>query len=338
LLTIKTIAIRIGNMKKSIKVVVLAAGKSKRMKSDFSKIIHRILGKEIINFLLESLIECGITEEDIILVTSSDNQQIKGVVNRKVNYAIQEQPHGTAHALLCARKYIKNFAGDCLVLVGDNPYISAQEIRKLIKKHQENHNHCTFISAVFPDKPPPYGRIIRDKQNNIIGVVEEIEASKTQLNIREINSSIYMFDNAVVYPLLSQINNHNEKKEYYLTDIIKILKKKNLNISAVVTDDYMVSIGINNRWELQEAQCIFNQKNLRYFALEKGVTILQPETVTIEYDVEIGRDSIIYPSTYIAAGTKIGRNCRIGPFVFLKNVVIPENSEISFKKGIKDIK
>lgn len=333
-LTIKIIPIRIGDMKKSIKAVVLAAGKSKRMKSDYSKITHKILGKEIINFLLDSLVESGITEQDIIVVTSTDNEHIKDIIKKKVKYAIQKQPLGTAHALLSAQQYIKTFNGDCLVIVGDNPYITSQEINKLIKKHQTDNYHCTLISAVFPDKPPPYGRIIRDRQKKIIDVVEEIEASKKQLKIREVNSSIYMFDNAVVFPLLGQINNHNEKKEYYLTDIIKILKQKKLNIGAVIADDYMVSIGINNRWELQAAQQQFNRKNLQYYALEKGVTIHQPETVTIEYNVEIGKDTVIFPSTYIAAGTKIGPNCRIGPFVFLKNVQVPGNSRISFEKRI----
>ncbi|HLP62812.1 MAG TPA: sugar phosphate nucleotidyltransferase [Candidatus Deferrimicrobium sp.] len=318
-------------MKKEIKAVVLAAGKSKRMKSGFSKVVHKILGKEIIGFLLDSLVEAGIHESNIIVVAGQNLDELKKVIHRNVQYAVQQNQLGTADALLSAGEYLRDFDGDVLVTVGDNPYITAVELKKLIARHQEVESQCTLISAVFPFPPPPYGRIIRNAHNEVMGVVEDLDASPEQLEIREVNASIYMFANKVVFPLLFKIENGNQKGEYYLTDIIKILKDRNYKIDAVKTDDYFISIGINNRWELQEAQERFNQAHLKTLALEKGVTILQPETVTIEYNVEIGMDTVIYPSTYIAAGTKIGSNCRIGPFVYLSNVEIKDNEEISFE-------
>jgi len=202
---------RIGNMGKEIRAVILAAGKSTRMKSDFSKVTHKILGKEIINYLLDSLVDAGIRENDIVIVCGENIDELKKVVNRDVKYAIQHQQLGTADALLSAREFIKDFTGDLLVTVGDNPYINALELKRLILWHQKVDSHCTFISAVFPSNPPPYGRILRDKENRVIGVKEEIEASPEELKIKEVNSSIYMFDNRVVFPLLSQINNDNEK-------------------------------------------------------------------------------------------------------------------------------
>lgn len=319
-------------MAQEIKAVVLAAGKSKRMKSDFTKMVHRILGKEIINYLLDSLTEAGIKEENIVLVVGDNRDEIEAVVKRKVRYTIQEEQLGTAHALLAAKEQIENFQGHLIVTVGDNPYINAHELKKLIREHQGKKSICSFISAVFPQVPPPYGRVIRGEKGDVLDVVEEIEATPEQLAIREVNSSIYIFDNTVTFPLLFEIDNQNEKGEYYLTDIIKILKKNNHRIHAVKADDYAISIGINNKWELQQAQEKFNRANLRRLAEEEGVTILQPETVTIEAGVEIGKDTVIYPSTYIASGTKIGKNCRIGPFVYLKNTTLPDNEEISFKK------
>jgi bifunctional UDP-N-acetylglucosamine pyrophosphorylase/glucosamine-1-phosphate N-acetyltransferase len=319
-------------MKKDIKAVVLAAGKSTRMKSDITKMVHQILGKEIINFTLDSLVEAGISESDIIIVASQNINKLKKVIQRKVHYAVQHKQLGTADALLSAREYIHDFPGDLLVTVGDNPYITAQELNKLIVYHREIQSQCTFISAVFPFTPPPYGRVIRDKNHVVIGVKEEIDATPEQLNIREVNSSIYIFDNKVVFPLLLKIDNNNEKGEYYLTDIIHLLKDRNYRIDAVKTDDYFISIGINNRWELQEAQKRFNNARLKQLALEEGVTILQPETVTIEYGVKIGKDTIIYPSTYIASGTKIGTNCHIGPFVYLKGVEIKDNEIVRHEK------
>ncbi len=320
---------------KKIKAVVLAAGKSKRMKSAYSKVKHKILGKEIINFLLDSLVEAGIAESGIVVVCGKNIDEIRGAVKRKVHYAVQEEQLGTAHALLSAGELIKDFAGDLLVTVGDNPYITAGELQKLIAHHQGTQSSCTFISAVFPFKPPPYGRVIRNQEQEVTGVVEEIDAGPEQLKIREVNSSIYLFDNAVVFPLLFKIDNNNVKGEYYLTDIIRLLRERGHRVEAVPAADYFISIGINNRWELQEAQKKFNEFRLRQLALEKGVTIFQPESVTIEYNVEIGRDTVIYPSTYIASGTVIGENCQIGPFVYLKGVTVDDNECVRFEKREK---
>jgi bifunctional UDP-N-acetylglucosamine pyrophosphorylase/glucosamine-1-phosphate N-acetyltransferase len=325
-------------MKKEIKVVVLAAGKSKRMKSGFTKVVHKILGKEIINYLLDSLVGVGVDESNIILVCGENIEEVKAVVTRNVKYAIQKEQLGTAHALLSAKEHIQDFTGDLLVTVGDNPYITINELNKLIQRHREVESGCTFISAVFPFKPPPYGRVLRSNGDEVTGVVEEIDATPEQLEIREVNSSIYLFDNSVVFPLLSKIDNKNAKGEYYLTDIIQLLREKKQRIEAVIADDYYISIGINNRWELQEAQKKFNEQRMKQLALDIGVTILQPESVTIEYGVEIGRDTVIYPSTYIASGTRIGKNCQIGPFVFLKGVEIGDNEIIRFEtsRGMGD--
>jgi bifunctional UDP-N-acetylglucosamine pyrophosphorylase/glucosamine-1-phosphate N-acetyltransferase len=319
-------------MKTHMKAVVLAAGKSKRMKSGYSKIIHKILGKEIINFLLDSLVDAGFEESDIILVCGKNIDEVKGAVKRNVQYAIQQNQLGTADALLSARDFITDFNGELLVTVGDNPYVTAGEIKKLIAHHRQTKAQCTFISAVFPFTPPPYGRVIRDSDGEVLGVVEEIDATPGQLEIREVNSSIYLFDNETVFPLLFKIDNNNAKKEYYLTDIIQLLKERNHRVEAIPADDYFISIGINNRWELQEAGAKFNGARLKHLALEQGVTVLQPDSVTVEYDVEIGKDTVIYPNTYIASGTRIGSGCQIGPFVYLKNARIEDNEIVSFEK------
>lgn len=321
-------------MKQEIKAVVLAAGKSKRMKSDITKVVHKILGKAIIDYLLDSLVDAGIPEENIIIVVGDNINEIKKVVKRNTGFAIQEEQLGTADALLSAKKYIENFTGDLIVTVGDNPYITSNELKKLIREHREKQAACSFISAVFPATPPPYGRVIRGETGEVLDVVEEIDASPEQLAIKEVNSSIYMFDNRTTFPLLYEIDNRNAKAEYYLTDIIKLLKKNNHRVIAVPADDYTLSIGINNKWDLQQAQEKFNERNIKRLAEEEGVTILQPASVTIEWNVEIGRDTVIYPNTYLAAGTKIGKNCRIGPFVYLKNVSLGDNREIFFKQSV----
>lgn len=318
--------------KKEMRAVVLAAGKSTRMKSDKSKVVHQILGKEIINILLDNLIQSGFEEENIIVVAGENLEELKKVIKKKVKYVIQDKPLGTAHALLSASEYMKDFSGSLLVTVGDNPFISPDEFKPLIEYHHKHKSVCSFITTVFPHIPPPYGRVLRDAQGEVTGVVEELDATPEQLDIREVNSSIYMFDCKTVFPLLLKIGNDNVKGEYYLTDIIEILKSAKHRLHGVKVENHMITMGINNRWELAQAHQWLNQRNQRTLALEEGVTILQPETVTVEFDVEVGKDTVIYPSTYIAAGTRIGHNCQIGPFAYLATVHIPSGEQVVMEK------
>ncbi|MCK4890033.1 MAG: NTP transferase domain-containing protein [Candidatus Aminicenantes bacterium] len=319
-------------MNRKIKAVVLAAGKSKRMKSDRSKVVHKILGKEIINYILDSLSETGIKDEDIIVVVGDNKKEVESVVERNVNYVIQKEQLGTAHALMAAEDHLHDFDGDLLVTVGDNPYITSVEFQKMIRYNSENGLKCTLLSALFPSEPPPYGRIIRDINGKVGAIIEAPDADEEQIKIKEVNAGIYVFDNMTVFPLLKDISSNNEKKEFYLTDIIFILKSEGHLPDAVITENYFAAIGINNRLELAEAQAKFNRDNIRDLSEKSGVTILQPETVTIEYGVEIGKDTIIFPSTYIGSGTKIGSDCRIGPFAYIRNIVIGDGEEVSHQK------
>lgn len=314
-----------------IKAVILAAGESTRMKSSKSKIMHKILGKEIINFTIDSVLDAGIKEEDIIIVAGDNRNELEKLVDRKINYVVQKERLGTAHALLTAYDLLKDQICDTLILVGDNPYITTEEIKKLIEFHKQKNSDASLITAVFPETPPPYGRIIRNSDNTIKCIVEEVDADEKQKEIREVNSSIYLFKNEIVLELLKQIDNKNKKGEYYLTDIIEILRKNNRKVFGIEALDYKVAIGINDRWDLQNANNYFNLKRIKQISMENGVTFLDPNSTTVEIDVEIGKDTIIYPSTYISKGSKIGSNCKIGPFTYIKNSIIDSNTTVEYK-------
>ncbi len=312
-----------------LQAVVLAAGRSTRMKSNRSKVLHEILGRTILEYLLAALADCGLRPDQIVVVVGENEAEVRDRITMPVKFARQENQLGTADALLSAASYCRDFQGDLLVLVGDNPYLEASELQRLLDHHRRSRAHCTMLSAVFPQTPPPYGRVLRDARGRVTGVVEEIEANPEELQIREVNSSVYVFDNQTVFPLLSKIGNNNVKKEYYLTDIVGMLTAAGKNVQALPAGHYRVAIGINNRWELQEAQQYFNRQNLLRLALELGVTVLQPETVTVEPGVTIGRDTTIYPLTFIGAGTVIGSGCTIGPLLALRGVRVPDGTRVT---------
>ncbi len=319
-------------MTEKIKAVVLAAGKSKRMNSERSKVVHRILGKEIINYTLDALSETGIKDEDIIVVVGENRDEVAAVIKRDVKYAVQKEQLGTADALISAGSFLEGFEGNVIVTVGDNPYIKSVQFREMIENQIGKGIECTLLSANFPADPPPYGRILRNSQSMVESIVEAADANEEQLKIKEVNAGIYVFRNEIVFPLLKNIKSDNEKKEFYLTDIISVMKAEGYSPDAVETDNYFAAIGINNRRELSEAQVKFNRDNIRELEEKSGVTIFQPETVTIEPGVKVGKDTVIFSSTYIGSGTKIGRNCSIGPFVYLRNVEVGDGEEISYTK------
>lgn len=317
-------------MADSIKAVVLAAGKSTRMRSDLSKVLHPILGRELIRYLLDALGDCGLAAGDIVIVVGDNRAQVEKALGKGFAYASQDPPLGTAHALLSAAGLVAGHDGPLLVLVGDNPYVTAAELGRLIDRHRSSRPACTLLSAVFPGEIPPFGRIVRDGLGRVERIVEDKDAVEAERAIREVNASIYLFDWPRVFPLLAGIGNDNAKGEYYLTDIVALLRRRGLAVEALAAADFRVAIGINDRRDLQRAQEEFNRRRLERLMLEDGVTILGPETVTIEHDVEIGRDTVILPNTYLAAGTRVGRGCVIGPFALLKNVRVPDGEAREF--------
>jgi bifunctional UDP-N-acetylglucosamine pyrophosphorylase/glucosamine-1-phosphate N-acetyltransferase len=310
--------------------VVLAAGRSTRMRSDRSKVLHPILGREIIRYLLDSLAGSGLAPEDIVVVVGDNRDEVERALGGRYRYARQAEPLGTAHALLSATPLLAGHRGDLLVLVGDNPYVTAAELRRLIDRQRECRAACTLISAVFAGDIPPFGRVVRGADGLVERIVEERDASPQERLIREVNASIYLFAAPQALPLLARIGSDNAKREYYLTDIVALLRRQGGRVEALTASDPDIAIGINDRLDLQRAQAKFNQRRLRQLMLEGGVTVLQPETVTVEHDVEIGRDTVLYPCTYLAAGTRIGAGCAIGPFACLRNVRVPDGQRREF--------
>lgn len=310
----------------NIVAVILAAGKSTRMHSGFSKVLHKIYGKSMLEYVLDDIRSIGIKKGLIVI----NNQNWVGSnikLPNNIRVIFQKRLLGTGHALLQAKKALGSFSGDILVLYGDTPLLTKETLGKLIEKHRLSNAACTLLTVTLK-KPTGYGRIVRDEKNDIVKIVEEADASLYEKMIEEVNAGAYCFNAKEVFRALTSIRPKGPKKEYYLTDVIEILAKRKLVIDYIHTDNPEEAIGVNSRLDLARAQTLAKNRILTEF-MEQGVGIIDPSTTHIYNDVEIDQDTIIYPFTVIESNVRIGKRCKIGPFSRLRpGTVLGDEVEI----------
>ena len=285
--------------------LVLAAGQGKRIKSDLPKVLHKVCGKEMLKHVIDSIRRSGIDDIDVIIGKGAELVKER-TSDKNVSYSLQAEQLGTGHAVRCAEEFLKDKKGVVAIFAGDTPLIKQSTIERLFKNHIENENAATILTSIVED-PTGYGRIVRDENDQVLKIVEHKDCNEEELKINEMNTAIYCFDIELLVNALGKINNNNNRGEYYLTDIIEILKSENKSVGAVVTE-YEETIGVNSRVQLAEAEEILrNRINLKH--MENGVTLIDPKTTYIGIDVEIGKDTIIYPNNILEGNTKIGDNC-----------------------------
>ena len=315
--------------------IVLAAGKGTRMKSEKSKLVHKILGKEIVLRAVENAQKSGI--EEIVAVVGYKKEQVQEVLKDSVKYAIQTEMLGTGHAVMQAKEYLEGKKGKVVVLNGDVPILRPETIQKLIEKSIDNKEYATLLTAMY-DNPFGYGRIIRDDSGNVTAIVEEKDATEQQKEIKEINAGVYCFDIEELLKALGEINNDNASGEYYLTDVIKIMNDKGLKTGAMIVEDNTEILGVNDRVQLEILTRILRLR-INAEHMKKGVTIEDINTTYIYDDVEIGTDTVIHPNTTIKSDVKIGVNCEIGPNAYIREKSrVANNAKIGNFVEIKNTK
>jgi len=303
--------------------VVMAAGMGTRMKSKTHKVLHPICGKPMIQHMLDTLEETGFDRK--IVVVGKLKEQVMAALGEH-EYAVQEEQLGTAHAVMTARPLIGDQEGMTLICAGDTPIIRASTIRKMLQHHQASGAACTVLTAVV-DNPFGLGRIVRDEAGHVLRIVEEKDATPEERKICEINSSVFLYDNKVLFDALSKIDNDNAQGEYYLTDCLEVVRNEGLKVGAYITDEPTEIQGINNRAQLAIANEII-RKRLAVEHMMNGVTILDPANTYIDAGVVIGADTVILPGTMIEGTTAIGSGCVIGPNAHLVNMTVGDDVEI----------
>ncbi|MDD5006207.1 MAG: sugar phosphate nucleotidyltransferase [Candidatus Omnitrophica bacterium] len=309
--------------------IILAAGEGTRMNSDVPKVLHEICGRPMIDYVIDSVANARLKK--ICVVLNKEHTAVLDYINARKNKYIkavfQKKPQGTADAVMSANKFLSKAKANVLILCADTPLIKTQTLQQLVNHHKDRNASCTMLTS-FLDNPSGFGRIVRDEYSKVRCIIEEMDASFSQKQIREINSGIYCFNSVDLLQALNEVGLNAKKKEYYLTDVIEILYKNNKRIETCVSSNPEEALGINSRLELSHANEIMRMRIIEEF-LKNGVSVLDPKTTFINYGVSIGKETAIYPFTVIQSGVKIGSKCSIGPFCHLREgTVIKDNSVV----------
>lgn len=303
--------------------LILAAGQGTRIKSNLPKVLHKVCGKEMVNHVIDTMRKAKIDDINVIIGKGAELVKEK-TASRNISYSLQEEQLGTGHAVKCAIDFLKDKKGIVGIFAGDAPLIKPETIETLFNTHMENNNSATLLSSIVED-PTGYGRIVREG-NEVLKIVEHKDCTEEELKINEMNAAIYCFDIEKLLSSLEKLSNDNSQGEYYLTDVIGILKDENEKVGAV-SIDYEETIGVNSRVQLAEAEEILRRR-INKMHMENGVTLIDPNSTYIGDDVEIGRDTIIYPGNVIEGNTKIGEGVMIYPNSRISNSIIDNEVEI----------
>lgn len=304
--------------------VILAAGKGTRMKSKLYKVLHPVCGKPMVKHVLDNVRAAGVT--DVVTIVGHGAEQVQHTLKDVSKFSMQEEQLGTAHAVSMAKEHLAERTGTTVVICGDTPLISVETLESFIAHHENSGAKATILSAKT-NRPFGYGRIIRDASGDVVSIVEEKDASIEQKLISEISSGTFCFDNAALFEKLAQVDNDNAQGEYYLPDVIRLLKADGEKVEAFITEDFSETLGVNDRVNLALAEKIM-RKRINEHHMLNGVSIVDPSATYIDSDVVIGADTVIYPGCILQGNTVIGEESIIGAGSQISSSIIGSHVEI----------
>ena len=303
--------------------IILAAGQGTRMKSKLPKVLHKVLGKPMVQWVIDCLTAAGVTDK--ITVLGHGAEQVATVVGEQTSIVYQTEQLGTGHAVMQGVKALGT-ENDCVIVIcGDTPLLQADTIKSLLAKHNAEKNMVTVLTAQASD-PTGYGRIVRNGAQ-IEAIVEQKDATEEEKTITEINTGTYCFNQQFLLQYLPTLTTNNAQKEYYLTDLIKIANQNQFPVGGYQLDDFSESLGVNNRVQLAQAEQVLRQRKCNEVMLA-GVTLIDPASTYIGADVVIGNDTIIYPNVVLEGATVIGSDNVIGMNCRFVDSIIGDNNDI----------
>ncbi len=295
--------------------IILAAGRSTRMKSELPKVMHEMCGRPMLVYVLDACRQAGIAE--LYVVVGFGKEAITSALGAEpgIHFVEQAEQKGTGHAVLMCKDALAKFTGDCVVIAGDMPMIRAETLRTLVGSHRATGATASLATTVLED-PTSYGRILRDGAGAFAGIVEHRDCTPEQLALREVNPSYYCFDAKAMFEALAQVKPNNAKGEYYITDALTILRSAGKTVRASTSVPAQDAVGINSRADLADVARLM-QRRIQDSWMEQGVTIVDPTTTWIDSGVQIGPETMIKPFCFLEGNARIGEGCTIGPFAYV---------------------
>jgi bifunctional UDP-N-acetylglucosamine pyrophosphorylase / glucosamine-1-phosphate N-acetyltransferase len=313
---------------RELAAVVLAAGKSTRMKSQLAKVLHPIMGKPMLAYSLDTLQGLGLAK--IVVVVGHQAEAVQEhFAHYPVEFVVQEPQLGTGHAVQVAATVLDGREPTVVVLCGDVPLLQAETIRQLYQHHQASGAAATILTVELPE-PGSYGRIVKDEHGRVLKIVEARDATEAELSIREINTGIYCFQYPFLKEALPTLRPDNDQQELYLTDVIAAARARNLPVDSLQTLDLHSFQGINTRVELAAVTARVRQQ-INERQMLAGVTLIDPNATYIEDGVTIGADTVIFPNCYLLGKTVIGQGCRLEPNVKISDSAI--GNDVTIRMG-----
>lgn len=306
--------------------VILAGGVGVRMKSSIPKLLHNLLGKPIIKYVVDNLSQLDL--DRIVIVVKSDlKEKFQKICGNDFVYVEQDTPLGSGDALKRAIPELDGFS-TVLVVNGDAPLITREVLKELISYHIETSVSATVLSTILDD-PMHYGRVVKDQDGNVLKIVEAKDATDREKNVKEVNTGGYCFVVEDLKLAIDKMTNNNAQGEYYITEVIEILNSIGKRVNSYITDLGSLALGINSRFDLYLATKKLLEDKIQEL-MTNGVTIVSPENTYIEPDVKIGKDTVIEPFSILKGNTVIGENCTIGPSSYILDAKIGDRSEIFY--------
>jgi bifunctional UDP-N-acetylglucosamine pyrophosphorylase / glucosamine-1-phosphate N-acetyltransferase len=298
--------------------VILAAGEATRMRSSRPKVLHHLCGRPLIDYPVGAARALGAR---VVVVVGRGADLVRAAAGKDgdATFVEQKERRGTGHAVLAAHEACADESGVILVLPGDMPLLAESTLRRLVEHHRETKAAVTVLTAELAD-PTGYGRVVREG-GRPVGIVEHRDATPAQRAIREVGTSTYCFDSGHLWPALARVAPRNQQGEYYLTDVIGILKEEGRVVEAVMTEDPREGLGVNDKKQLADLAAVMRRRILDRLMID-GVTVLDPGNTHVDDTVKIGVDTVLYPGVILEGRTTIGAECVVGPGSYVSQSTI----------------
>jgi bifunctional UDP-N-acetylglucosamine pyrophosphorylase/glucosamine-1-phosphate N-acetyltransferase len=294
-----------------VAAIILAAGRSTRMKSDLPKVMHELCGRPMLAYVLDACAAAEITQRYVVVGFGQERVREAFAGQPGLHFVEQAEQSGTAHAVMMCAPALKGFNGDIVVIAGDMPLVQAHTLRDLVGGHRATGSVASLATTVLAD-PTGYGRVVRDLSGEFDRIVEHRDCTPDQLSINEVNPSYYCFDAPTLFATLPQVKPTNAKRELYLTDVLGLLREAGKPVRVCASVPAADATGINSRADVAEVSRLMQQRIAARW-MEAGVTVVSPENTWIESGCSIGAQTVIHPFSFIATGARIGSGCIIGP-------------------------